>query len=182
MSQPLTLKQAAIALGVTALIAPIFVQSPIRQSQPQAPARASFSDPYQLCELLPSLPTRGWKDQGGGQWGCSSDYQSVGELGEKGLPSTIAYYVTGSDSDRADTVKLVLNINNESSQQQGLALLSQHANRLINKLGLEAPSSFYSSITAGQPISFQLGQGSVELYRGFTGIPTYSLIVNSAAK
>ena len=128
-------------------------------------AELRITKPSEACKLLEksNLATRGWKSYYGSEYGCSSPYKELGS--DFPLANNIAYYVGGT-SNTVSEVKLVLNINNQSSSTAAHKELLKSANLLLQKVsGQKLTSSLSSAIKNGKPNSEKIGSTNVEIIR-----------------
>ncbi|MFZ7128326.1 MAG: hypothetical protein ACOWWM_19405 [Desulfobacterales bacterium] len=71
--------------------------------------------PTMVCDYVSAvgLPTRGWKNYGDNEWGCTSNYKEIGSSGPTwapGLRNNLAYYCSGTASPPGiiqDTAELI---------------------------------------------------------------------------
>lgn len=126
---------------------------------------ASMPPPESACTMLNDfgLKTRGWKDLGGGMYGCSSPYNDIGT----GYPlaNNLAYYVTGTKAG-LQRVKLVVNVNNKAQGSEALRELSAAARLLTLRLtGGALSPSLNESILKGRKAKASVRGVNVEIVR-----------------
>lgn len=134
-------------------------------SSTQAIAELSITEPFQACNLMSEigLKTGGWKNHYEQEYGCSSPYKDIGEAFP--LPNNIAFYAEG-DRDSVKLVKLVLNINDPSSETIANEVLQYTASILIPKISGEMLStSIQSAISHGNNFSEKIGTSMVNVVR-----------------
>ncbi len=137
------------------------------QSSPQnTTAQVTGWKPQDACAYLSNvsgLQTRGYKNQYEDTFGCSSPYKEVGA--DYPLANNIAYYVSGN-SQNANELKLVLNVNSAQGAKEAHAALLQHSDELSQKaLGVPMPKEVRSAISSGKAGKWTLGKAKVELVR-----------------
>ena len=137
------------------------------QSSPQnTTAQVSGWKPQDACAYLSQvsgLQTRGYKNQYEDTFGCSSPYKELGAGSP--LANNIAYYVRGN-SQNANELKLVLNVNAAQSAKEAHAALLQYSDELTQKaLGVPMPKDARSAILSGKAGKWTLGKAKVELVR-----------------
>lgn len=106
-----------------------------------------------LCGALKSdgLSTRPWKSIGGTDYQCITPYVDIGTPGPTGMQTNIAYYVTGLAPKRANSLKIVLNVNNLASRKLGKLRLRAATNTLFSKIGIELPAGLIPAVVAEKP-------------------------------
>jgi hypothetical protein len=132
-----------------------------------APANATLknSNPNTTCGYLNDLGlnTRGWKHQYDSEYGCSSPYKEFGS----GFPlkNNLAYYVDGK-ANKAEKLKLVLNVNSKNEAKEAHRELLKAATSLVKKaFGLDLPQSITQAIENGTKATTKIGNCSIELIR-----------------
>ena len=132
-----------------------------------APASATLNDsnPKTACSYLNDigLNTRGWKHQYDAEYGCSSPYKEFGP----GFPlkNNLAYYVDGK-ANKAEKLKLVLNVNNKNEAKAAHREMLKAAISLVKKaLALDLPQSIVQAIEKGTKATAKIGGASIELIR-----------------
>lgn len=122
--------------------------------------------PQDACAYLSQvsgLQTRGYKNQYEDTFGCSSPYKELGAGSP--LANNIAYYVDGN-SQNANELKLVLNVNAAQSAKEAHAALLQYSDELTQKaLGVPMPKDARSAISSGKSGKWTLGKAKAELMR-----------------
>ena len=121
--------------------------------------------PAQVCGYLDQLglKTRGWKNLGGGETGCSSPYKELGS--EFPLPNNIAYYVEGNQNS-VSKAYLVLNVNVRKKEGFAKNTLFNAAKMLINKAtGRPIPQVIRNAIFSGATVSAPIGDSLVSVLR-----------------
>ena len=137
------------------------------QSSPQnTTAQVTGWKPQDACAYLSQvsgLQTRGYKNQYEDTFGCSSPYKELGAGSP--LANNIDYYV-GGNSQNANELKLVLNVNSAQSAKEAHAALLQYSDELTQKaLGVPMPKDTRSAISSGKAGKWTLGKAKVELVR-----------------
>lgn len=137
------------------------------QSSPQnTTAQVTGWKPQDACAFLSNvsgLQTRGYKNKYEDTFGCSSPYKELGSGSP--LANNIAYYV-GGNSQNANELKLVLNVNSSQSAKEAHAALLQYSDQLTQKaLGVPMPKAARSAISSGKAGKWTIGKANVELVR-----------------
>lgn len=108
-----------------------------------------------------SLPTRAWVNHYDDEYGCSSDYLTIGSGSNSSLPNNIAYYVEG-DSKSSKTAKLVLNINNKKQEASAKKAFFDTAQKLSNKIiSAKVPNDILNAIQNGKNVSVVVGDKEI---------------------
>jgi hypothetical protein len=120
-----------------------------------------FGDLRRLCHALDSvgMPTGGdWKKIPDWDYQCISSYREFGP--DAPNRSDIAYYVTGNSADRADEVKIVVNLNVRSSEAESRKVLLRAAAQWFKAVDLPMPAELVVAIQSNRPF-----KGTVANYR-----------------
>jgi hypothetical protein len=131
-----------------------------------APAIAGLknSNPKTACGYLTDIgfKTRGWKNYYDNVYGCSN----LKEFGS-GFPlrNSVAYYV-GGKANKADELKLVLNVNNKKEAKKAHNELLKAAVSLVKKaLGADLPKTMRQAIKKGTKATAKMGDSDIKLIR-----------------
>jgi hypothetical protein len=81
------------------------------------------------------LSTRSWK-YAEVEYQCIASYVDIGAQGPAGLATNIAYYVTGNAASRANSINIVVNINNRSTRPAG----KQRRRKIAAPIGVKSIS------------------------------------------
>jgi hypothetical protein len=121
-----------------------------------------FTNIILLCEALNTegLHTRFWKDVGT-HFQCITPYVEIGAAGPSGMATNIAYYVTGPALRRANSLDLVLNVNNRATRLAGKKRLTLATETLFAKLGLKPPLGLLPAIASDKQYSIKEPYGVV---------------------
>ncbi|MGE0081903.1 MAG: DUF6030 family protein [Thiohalomonadaceae bacterium] len=128
-------------------------------------AELRITVPSEACRLMrdAGLVTRGWKNDYGSEYWCSSPYKQIG-VGYP-LANNLAYYVDGTKK-KANQVKLVLNVNNRSAAEAGHNELLRASSSLVaSQTGQEMPESLRTAIEQGLSVSEVVGKANVDVVR-----------------
>ncbi len=145
-------------------------------------ARADlFDQPAKLCNALASvgLPTSGWRASrvSVGEFTCFSDLSEFGPPGRSSLPSNIAYYVSGSRSQRADEIVVKINVNNPSTQGEAVERLVGATERLFKMRGEAMPAGLGTAIRNLRARSLDTSFGKAELIHEPGRIDSYKVVL-----
>lgn len=115
--------------------------------------------PSAACSFMePTLSTRGYKQDSGDEFYCSSPYMDIGKSGLN-LANNLAYYVTGGEA-KANKVKLVLNYNQPSNSEPATNELVSASRALsLKATGYELPDGIQSALFSSHSL--------IDDYRGF---------------
>lgn len=138
----------------------------------QVPVANSTTDwriPETACALLDDLEgmkTRGYKNyEGSDAYGCSSPYKELGPGTVFSISNNLAYYVTGHQHT-AKELKLVLNVNSQSTAQLGHQALAYASLELTKRaLNAELLDEVVAALLAGQPGKWKAGKSRIEVIR-----------------
>lgn len=130
-----------------------------------AQAEIALKDPASTCVALDDvgLKTRGWKDRGSSDYGCTSPYKDIGP--GHPLPNNLAFYAEGQISS-VKLLKLVLNVNKpEHAKTSHQALL--HTAEILSKKATGQPLSqtLKKALLSGKPIKEKLGNSNITVVR-----------------
>ena len=128
-------------------------------------AELKVTEPSIACALLSDsgLKGRKWTDYGDGSFGCASDYKDIGSGSP--LSNNLAYYATGT-ATAVEQVKLVLNFNQPKSKGPAIGALGKASEALAPKvLGAKLNNEIRKAIVKGEPVTSQIGSGSIEVTR-----------------
>lgn len=138
-----------------------------QRSATSLPEPSNGWQPQQACNYLKNkLPASSYKDTGGGEYWCGSNYFNIGSS-EYGLPNNIAFYGIGTRSS-IHTLKLVVNYNvpNDDSAGVATAMLITQATELSQKAtGSKPPEGILQNLLSGEPAEIQSGQYTHQVLR-----------------
>jgi hypothetical protein len=149
----------------------------------------SFTDPFSrvapaACTALTELglATRTWrKDELG--WLASSDYLRIGSPRNViGLPTNLAYYVESNVERRVEQLKLVLNVNNPLTRDQGLIEMEEATRCLFQKLGYEVPLELFVSLQQAKDLTVSTPFGTASVVIEPSRIQTIKVILDVKPK
>jgi hypothetical protein len=128
----------------------------------QAAPADIFGNVPLLCGALVSegLSTRSWK-YAEVEYQCITSYVDIGAPGPMGLATNIAYYVTGTVASRANSIKIVVNMNNGSTRSAGRKRLVSAAKALFTNLRQQAPAGLMAAIQADKAFVSREPYGTV---------------------
>ena len=128
-------------------------QSKINHKNISSPSGVKLKSFNNVIEVQTSLSMndigmmRGWrKDELG--WMSSSPYYSFGsESPANGMQNNLAYYLESDDENYIKSLKLVLNVNNSSQEEQAIEKYKDLCKRTFKVLGINAPNGLWEAIT-----------------------------------
>lgn len=89
---------------------------------------------------------------------CGTPYKNIGEDSNTLLPNNIAYYVSGSNADVADTIKIIVNINQPKYAKQAREELSKAVRQLfLSAFEKSPPDNIVKQISSGKVGSWTYG-------------------------
>lgn len=89
---------------------------------------------------------------------CGTSYKNIGKANSSLLSNNIAYYVSGSKAEVADTIKIVVNINQPKNAKQAREELSKAVNQLfLSAFEKSAPEKIINKISSGKDGSWTYG-------------------------
>ena len=143
-----------------------------------------FSKPEQLCRSFHSegLSAGNWKASNAfpGEWLCMSNMMPFGPQGSNGMASNIAFYVNGTRPDRADDIRIKVNINNTTQKRQAFNRLTAATERLFEILKEPMPSALTNALKEQTPTKFNTDFGQVELVLEPGRIDSYKVVLTDA--
>lgn len=94
----------------------------------------------------------------GNDYLCGTPYKNIGKPSNALLSNNIAYYVSGSKADVADTIKIIVNINQPKNVKQAREELSKAVNQLfLSAFEKSAPEKIINKISSGKDGSWTYG-------------------------
>ena len=130
-----------------------------------AQAEILLKDPASTCAALDDvgLKTRGWKDRGGSDYGCTSPYKDIGP--GYPLPNNLAFYAEGKKSS-VKLVKLVLNVNKPEHAKTGHEALFRAAEILSKKAtGEPLSKALKTALLSGKRVKEKFGDSNITVIR-----------------
>ena len=150
-----------------------------------ATAQDLLRPPSAFCNGLAPLgiPTSGWKPskENSKDWVCMSALIPFGTVKSGGMAGNIAFYVKSSAFDRADDVRLKININNPDERELAFTKLQSATVELFKALSLPLPTELRTALTQKTPRVIATSFGQVELRHQGGRIDSYLVILQSAS-
>ncbi len=144
-----------------------------------------FDQPDKLCNALNSegLQTQGWKPSNSipGEYICMTKLVSFGIEGPSGMSSNIAFYVNGTKSDRANDIRIKVNINNPSTRKEAFQKLRSATSALFKAFNANVPSRLEKAFLKEEPISFETSFGKAELIYEQGRIDIFKVVLTNKA-
>jgi Family of unknown function (DUF6030)/Domain of unknown function (DUF4124) len=126
-----------------------------------------FGQPQRFCSALVSdgLRTEGWKASKAmpGEWLCMSTLIPFGTVGSNSMANNIALYINGTNSNRANDIRIKININNAAERLQAFSRLDSVTKSLFKAISHPIPTDLSIAISQQKPISVNTSFGKVEL-------------------
>jgi hypothetical protein len=143
-----------------------------------------FGQPQKLCSALVSegLGTEGWKASSGipGEWLCMTPLTPFGSIGSNGLENNIAFYINGTDSSRANDIRIKININNPAERKAAFASLEKATKALFKAIGEPLPAKLAKALSKQKPVSFDTSYGRAELVLEPGRIDSFKVVLTDA--
>lgn len=140
--------------------------------------KALFNEISQVQSKLSDVgigELREWHTDGTGWFSLSSYYSFGSESSKNGMQNNLAYYLESKNENYIETVKLVLNINNNSERSQALSLLEKISEKTFSALSLKQPNGLSSSISSGRNFTSDNSDFKVSLTLDKSKIDTWKL-------
>ena len=132
-----------------------------------AAANDFFGQPQHLCSALASeeLRTKGWKPNKAipGEWSCMTTFIPFGTAGSNGMENNISFYVNGANPNRANDIRIKINVNNAHERTQAFSRLNSATKSLFKAISQPIPSELSKAISQQKPISINTSFGKIEL-------------------
>lgn len=144
-----------------------------------------FKSPRTLCTALQSegITTEGWKPSKAnpGGWTCMSTLVPFGTGKAGGMQSNIAYYINATAFDRANEIRIKVNINNPDERELAFAKLQNAINKFFQFVGQPVPAQLATALTQRKPqvVTASFGQAALELQPG--RIDSYVVVLKEAS-
>lgn len=143
-----------------------------------------FKSPRVLCTALESegIPTAGWKPSKAdpSEWTCMSQLVSFGTSRGGGMEPNIAYYIRSKAFDRANEIRIKININNPAEKELAFAKLQSATTKFFKSVGQTPPAGLLTAIAQKKPqvVSAPFGQAELEFQPG--RIESYVVVLKEA--
>lgn len=144
-----------------------------------------FKSPRTLCTALQpeGITTGGWKPSSAkpGEWMCASSLVPFGTNKAGGMQGNIAYYINATAFDRANEIRIKININNPDEKDLAFAKLQSAINKFFKFVGQPVPAQLTTAITQKKPqvITAPFGQAALEFQPGL--IDSYVVALKEAS-
>lgn len=143
-----------------------------------------FDNPRELCRTLitDGLAAGRWKPSRSfeGEWLCMTSLVSFGPIGSNGMENNIAFYVNGTRSDRADDIRIKININNPNGRRQAFNRLISATESLFQARNEQIPTALSNALKQQKPTKFKTDFGQVELILEPGRIDSYKVVLTDA--
>lgn len=143
-----------------------------------------FGQPQSLCSAMGSegLRTEGWKPSKviAGEWLCMTTLIPFGSTGSNGVESNIAFYVNGTSSNRANDIRIKININNAAERRQAFSRLELASKSLFKAISQPLPSELSKAIAQQKPTSVSTSFGKAELLYEPGRIDSFKVVLTDA--
>lgn len=143
-----------------------------------------FSNPKEVCSSLHSegLAAGNWKASKTfeGEWLCMTSLTPFGPNGSNGMENNIAFYVNGTKPDRADDIRIKININNPNRRGQAFDKLISATESLFKAIAEPIPVALSNALKQQNPTKFTADFGQVELILEPGRIDSYKVVLTDA--
>lgn len=143
-----------------------------------------FTQPKQTCSALRSdgLSTDGWQPSRAspGKWFCMTTLVPFGPPGATGMQNNIAFYVNGSSVNRADDIRIKININNATERQKAFARLTTATDALFKSIQQPVPQEVRQALLQQRAAVVKTSYGQVELVREPGKIESFKLVLTDS--
>ena len=143
-----------------------------------------FGQPQRLCSAMGSegLRTEGWKPSKAmpGEWLCMTNLISFGSPGSRGMENNIAFYVNGTSSNRANDIRIKININNAAERRQAFSRLESATKSLFKAISQPLPPELSKAISQQKPASISTAFGKAELLFEPGRIDSFKIVLKDA--
>lgn len=144
-----------------------------------------FKSPRTLCTALQSegITTEGWKPSKAnpGEWTCMSTLVPFGTSKAGGMQGNIAYYINATAFDRANEIRIKVNINNPDERELAFVKLQSAINKFFQFAGQPVPAQLATALAQKKPqvVTASFGQAALELQPG--RIDSYVVVLKEAS-
>lgn len=144
-----------------------------------------FKSPKTLCTVLEAegIRTEGWKPSkvDTSEWTCMSPLVSFGNGKAGGMEGNIAYYIRAKAFDRANEIRIKININNPDQRELAFTKLQGATNRFFQSVGQPVPVGLATALAQKQPavITSPFGKAALEFQPG--RIESYVVVLTEAS-
>lgn len=143
---------------------------------------STFNDPSKLKKILSQNgigPINHWRQDAMGYVAFSFYFPFGNPSTINGMQNNVAYYLESKEKDYAESVKLVLNINNSTETNDALAEFSSLASRTFKSIYLNTPNNLLKLISKGEEFNYSTDSYQVKLEFVKNKIDTWKLIINT---
>ena len=96
------------------------------------------------------------------------------------MANNIAFYVNGTSRNRADDIRLKININNPREHSGAFARLAGSTKALFSALGESVPAELAGALEAQKPMALTTAYGKVELILEPGRIDSFKVVLTNA--
>lgn len=104
-----------------------------------------------------------------------------GQAGSNGMENNIAFYVNGTSPNRANDIRIKINVNNDRERGKAFARLRSATQALFRSLGQSIPSKLTDALAQQKPAEFSAEFGKVELLLETGRIDSYKVVLTDAS-
>jgi hypothetical protein len=121
-----------------------------------------------------------WKEDGMGGYMSITTYYRFGDVSSStGMNNNLAFYLESDNPNSIKSLKLILNINNQSQKKQALTKFRDIADKTFRQLAADAPQGLLAAIQAPKAFKADNEIFSTELKLDKSKIDTWKLTISS---
>lgn len=142
----------------------------------------TFNDPVELKKILSQNgigPINHWRQDAMGYVAFSFYFPFGSPSSINGMQNNVAYYLESKEKDYAESLKLILNINNSKETNDALAEFSNLASKTFKSIYLNTPNNLLKLISKGEEFNYTTDSYQVKLEFVKNKIDTWKLIINT---
>lgn len=143
---------------------------------------STFNDPAELKKILSQNgigPINHWRQDALGYVAFSFYFPFGSPSSINGMQNNVAYYLESKEKDYAESLKLILNINNSKETGHALEEFSNLASKTFKSIYLNTPSNLLKLISKGEEFNYSTDSYQVKLEFVKNKIDTWRLIINT---
>lgn len=143
---------------------------------------STFNDPAELKKILSQNgigPINHWRQDAMGYVAFSFYFPFGSPSSVNGMQNNVAYYLQSKEKDYAESLKLILNINNSKETSDALEEFSNLASKTFKSIYLNTPNNLLKLISKGEEFNYSTDSYQVKLEFVKNKIDTWRLIINT---
>jgi hypothetical protein len=103
-----------------------------------------------------------------------------GSVGTNGLENNIAFYVNGTNSSRANDIRIKININNPAERKAAFTRLEKATKSLFKAIGEPMPERLAKAFSQQKPASLDVTYGRADFVVEPGGIDSFKVVLTDA--